>query len=311
MSREDDLKLIATLPPYVSHKRLIAEHSDVSALRFNTIMPIAEDKVAVLRDLKAVCGHKPLWIDLKGRQLRITQFAYLPYAFVELSRKIRREPPFDIYFKDCKARVTRVVGGDKLILDDRPERVVGRGEPVNINDAGVEGYLTNDDVEWIEAAKKLGLHDYMLSFCESHADIAQVREIDPEARIVAKIESLRGVEFARSGEYRVKCVWPTLMAARDDLFINYGCAGRPFEIIQGLKEIVQKDPAAICASRILTSFESGKKISMGDISDLALMCSLGYRNFMLSDGVCFKLDAFEHAIEAWSYFERDWQAIRV
>ena len=38
-------------------------------------------------------------------------------------------------------------------------------------------------------------------------------------------------------------------------------------------------------------------VTMGDISDIVLMRYLGYKHFMLSDGVCNR--HFDAAIEAW------------
>ena len=62
-------------------------------------MPVAEPKRDVLASLLETCGRKPLWIDLKARQLRITRFAYMPLAFVEVSRRISVELPARVLFK--------------------------------------------------------------------------------------------------------------------------------------------------------------------------------------------------------------------
>ena len=68
--------VIATLPPHVDHRRAIIEHPRVDALRFNTISPLAVARRETLERLQRECGGKKLWIDLIGRQLRITKFAY-------------------------------------------------------------------------------------------------------------------------------------------------------------------------------------------------------------------------------------------
>ncbi len=283
--------LIATLPPYVRHRDAIASHPAVAALRFNTIMPIGEPKREVLHSLVASCDGKPLFVDLKGRQLRITRFAYLPYAFVEISRPIAVELPARIRFKDGDGEIVRIVDGTKLILAERPPRVVGAGEPVTILDPTlvVDGYLTDDDREYVAAARALGVHDYLLSFVETADDLAELRALDPEARIIAKIESRRGVELVRGG-----LAGAGLMAARDDLYLQHG--DDPCTVLDALEVIIAADPEAVVASRILTSLEDGELPSLADLSDLALMYRMGYRAFMLSDGLCFSERAFRRAI---------------
>ncbi|MCX7024514.1 MAG: pyruvate kinase [Spirochaetes bacterium] len=295
--------LIATVAPYVPHLARMCAHPSVGGLRFNTIMPIAEDEETVLRKLLDASAGKPLWVDLKTRQLRVTQFAYLPYAFVQLSRRIACELPATVLFKDGASEIVRIVDGDKLILSHRPARVVGAGEPVNVPDPSlrIEGFLTESDLRYVRAATKLGVHRFLLSFTESADDVRALLELDPGAEVVAKIESLRGLGFARSygGEFGGKL---RFMAARDDLLVNMGTDR--FGIVDALADILAKDPSAIAASRILTSLEDDGEPAMGDIADLFLLARLGYRNFMLSDGLCFSESSFDRAVRAFSEFER-------
>ena len=293
--------LIATLPPYVRHRHAIVAHPAVTALRFNTIMPVAEPPREVLAGLRELCAGKPLYVDLKGRQLRITRFGYLPYALVELSRPIAVDLPATIRFKDGDAEIVRIVDGTRLILGERPPRVVGAGEPVTILDPSlrIDGYLTDDDRAYALAARALGLHDYLLSFVESTADLDELRALDPEARIVAKIESVRGVELVRAGG----TAGVRLMAARDDLYLQHG--DDHTAVLDALAAIIAADPTAIVASRLLTSLEDRDQPALADLSDLVLMHRLGYRGFMLSDGLCFSQRAFTRAVaifaevEAW------------
>lgn len=271
------------------HRRAIAAHPQVDALRFNTISPLATSRRETLEHLRELCGDKPLWIDLKGRQLRIAKFAYLPYAYVTLSHRISVTTPCDVYFRDCISRCVEVVDGNQLILDRRPVRVVGEGEPINILDESlvVEGTLTDGDREYIEAARALGMHDYMLSFVESRADLDEVRMIDPDANLIAKIESRRGLRALPLGV--------RTMAARDDLFVQLGA--RIEDYVPALEEIIEHDPEAIAASRILESLETSSLVSAGDVADLALLARLGYRTIMLSDTLCFREEAFRTAMD--------------
>lgn len=43
---------------------------------------------------------------------------------------------------------------------------------------------------------------------------------------------------------------------------------------------------------------------MGDVADLEFVRGLGYRNYMLSDGLCFKEHAFRRAMAAWASWSR-------
>src|SRR5690606_24893501 len=91
---------------------------------------------------------QPLWIDLKGRQLRVASAAIPPYTEVRLSHRIRVRTPVDAYFSDGTEPVrVAAVDGDRLILEDGPRRLVGPGESVNIVHPSlhVEGTLTDTD----------------------------------------------------------------------------------------------------------------------------------------------------------------------
>ncbi len=290
------VRVIATIPPHVDHRRRIIEHPRVDALRYNTISPLAESRRDVLTRLRRECAGKPLWIDLKGRQLRITRFAYLPYAYVEISHPIRVQLPADVHFRDGVSRVVEIAGGNKLILNRRPTRVVGEGEPINILDRSLEvlGTLTASDREYVAAARGLGLHDYLLSFAERAEDIEELEGLDPKARIVAKIESRRGLEFLEREYARVRDR-VRLMAARDDLFVQIGPDKSAF--LPALETILRADPDAIVASRLLSSLEAGDAVTCADLSDLEWMLRLGYRTLMLGDMLCFREESFRAAID--------------
>lgn len=293
--------LIATLPPYVDHRKDIISHPLVTGLRFNSIMPSGETPRQMVARLMAECGKKRLWLDLKARQLRIAKFAYMPYAFVELNHSIEVDLPATILFKESSAKIVRIVDGNKLILDRRPEAasgfqvIVGDGEPVNILHPSLRilgSFLLDRDREYIEAAKQLGLHSYMLSFMEQENDLKEVLDLDPEAEMVAKIESKRGLRLVKSGGLSGKC---RLMAARDDLYINMGRDKTGF--LDALDTIIKSDPEAIVASRLLTSLQRDDEVSSQDISDVELMLRMGFRTFMFSDGLCFREKCFKSAVK--------------
>ncbi len=295
------MELIATLPPLARHRDLIIGHSLVNELRFNTVEPVKETPEEVLRCLQAECGEKRLWIDLKARQLRITSWADPEYEVVELSHRISVDLPAKIHFKECVSTIVEIVDGNRLILEDAPRFAVGKGQPVNIKHPSlvIEGVLTEKDKRYIRAAKKLGMHGYMLSFTENLADIEAVLKEDSRAEIVAKIESPKGIDFVQNDYLGVRDK-VRIMAARDDLFMNL--EGREVAMLAALELMVARDPNAIVASRILTSLEASEQVAWGDIADLELMYRLGYRRFMLSDGLCGKSKAFERVMPMMSSF---------
>jgi hypothetical protein len=293
--------LIATLPLLPRYRFDITRHPLVDELRFNTIMPIDVGIPIALKQIQEIAGGKRLWLDLKTRQLRITRFAYLPYDFVELSHSISLSLPAKLYFKDCVADIESIVDGKKLILAERPFRTVGAGEPVNILEPSlkIEGFLTDQDHEYIEAAKSLGIHHYMLSFVEKSEDIEEMRAADPAASIIAKIESPRGLNFVRK-EYERYYPDVRLMAARDDLYITMG--EEKVEILEALRLILSRDPDAIVASRILTSLLERPEVSMGDLSDLHMLNLMGFKAFMLSDEICRIRDVFRAVMKTYESY---------
>lgn len=297
MAKNNQIRVIATLPPLVVHREEIICHPLIDELRFNTIMPISDSPRKTLARLKRECGQKQLWIDLKARQLRITKYAYLPYAFVRLNHRIKVDLPATVLFKEGEATIVEIVDGNKLLLADRPPQIVGDGQPVNILSPTlrVDGFFTRRDEQYIEAAKTLGIHDYWLSFFESQSDADELKARDPDANIVAKIESIKGMSFVASLPEPSPL---RLMAARDDLFINMG--QNKARIIKALKLIIKKDPNAIIASRILTSLEESDAVSLADISDLTLMLEFGFQTIMLSDGLCFHRKSFQAAMQTLS-----------
>ncbi|MBI5065395.1 hypothetical protein HZA97_04095 [Candidatus Woesearchaeota archaeon] len=279
-------KAIVTVPPYAPFISEVAKHPVVSGLRLNTVMPVKESLEELLLRLQSLAKGKPVFIDLKGRQLRTASYATPPFTEVKISHKISVNTPVTAYFGNGREHATlSEVDGDKLIFLDGPQRVVGPGESINIPDSSlvIQGSLTETDLKYIEAAKKVGMHDYMLSFVESAADVAELKRLDEKANIVAKIESVKGLDFVRK-EYKNNF---RLMAARGDLYVE---VSRPHQVLEAVESIVEKDKNAIAASRILSSMALSPEPSCEDISDVAYLIKSGYKTLMLGDEVCLKRD---------------------
>ncbi len=278
------VRAIVTAPPYAPFVDAVARHPLVAGLRLNTVMPLREGPPEALERLRRF--GKPLWVDLKGRQLRVVGAAIPPYTEVRVSHPIHVETPVDAFFSDGTECVrVAAVDGDRLILEDGPRRLVGPGESVNIVHPSleIEGTLTELDRAYLAAMREVGLRRVMLSYVEAPSDVEEVRELLPGAEIVLKIESQRGLAYARQhGASQGR-----LMAARGDLYVE---VLQPHKIIRALREVVAADPDAIVASRIFDSLGRHPVPESADIGDVAFLLSLGYRTFMLGDVVCLQRD---------------------
>jgi pyruvate kinase len=279
------VRAIVTAPPYAPFLKEVARHPVVCGLRLNTVMPLRGDRATELERLSTL--GQPLWVDLKGRQLRVVGAAIPPYTEVRLSHRIRVHTPVDAFFSSGTECVrVAAVDGDRLILEDGPRRLVGPGESVNIVHPSlqIDGTLTENDRAYLSAMAEVGLQRTMLSYVESPADVEEVQRLLPAAEVLLKIESRRGLEYAR----RYRASRGRLIAARGDLYTE---VLRPHRIVGALRDIVAADPEAIAASRILDSLALDSVPVSADIGDLAFLLSMGYRTFMLGDGICFRRDS--------------------
>lgn len=297
--------LIATLPPQAAHGREIATNPLIDEVRLNTGVDTGRSPEEMLASACFKAGRTPLLVDLKARQLRITKWVDPAWENVTINHSISVRTPCKIIFRDEVATIVDVIDGRKLTLDDAPRYALGAGQSININDPSliIEGFLTDRDREFVKAAKKRGLHRYLLSFVESSQDIEELLALDPKAEIICKIESLKGLDFVRD-EYPNYAGRVRLMVARDDLYTNIG--ENKLAMLDAERLIIKSDPSAIAASRILTSIEKSKshEVSLSDLKDLEWLCDAGYRNFMLSDTLCLDRQAFQKAVQTFGEFQR-------
>jgi pyruvate kinase len=284
------VQVIVTAPPYAPYLADVAAHPIVSGLRLNSIMPLKGEPEEAIRRLTEF--GKPVWVDLKGRQLRVVGAAIPPYTELQLSHPIRVDTPVDLFLSDGKESMrVLAVNGDRLILEDGPHRLIGPGESVNIVDPSLEimGTLTNTDRAYLDAIQMLGCKKVMLSYVETPEDIREVQDILPEAEVMLKIESRKGLQYVR----RYGDKFGRLMAARGDLFIE---VLRPHKVVSALQEIAAADSRAVAASRIFDSLVYHPVPTSADIGDVAFLLSCGYRTFMLGDAICFQRETVLEAL---------------
>lgn len=285
-----NVRAVVTAPPYAAFLDEVARHPLVRGFRLNTVMPVRGGPAEALERLRAF--DQPLWVDLKGRQLRVVGAAIPPYTEVRLSHRVRVHTPVDAFFSDGDERVRVVaVDGDRLILEDGPRRLVGPGESVNIVHPSlqIEGTLTETDHAYLAAMRELGLKHVMISYVESRADADEVWRLLPGAEVMLKIETQRGLAYAR----QQGATQGRLVAARGDLYVE---VLRPHQIVGALRTIVEADPEAVVASRIFDSLAYHPVPASADIGDVAFLLSLGYRTFMLGDAVCLQRDSVLEAL---------------
>jgi len=283
------MRVIVTVPPHARFLREVARHPLVSGLRLNTVMPIAGSLRETLERLAAL--GKPLFLDLKGRQLRIKEAAVPPFTALRLTHRVKVKTPCRAFFSDGReSALVLACEEDRLILEDGPRRVLGPGESVNIPEGSLEvdGVLTEKDEEYVRTARALGLHDYMLSFAEAASDLEAVRALDEDARLVAKIESRKGLAAALAGAFS----GARLMAARGDLYVELA----PHELPRALRALRAKDPDAILASRLCPSLARSLEPEAQDVTDAAFALELGYETFLLGDDVCLRRESVLSAL---------------
>lgn len=290
--------LIATLPNLCDKESLeeLLSINEISAFRFNSginqLMTV-EEIIQILLKIKEETKKK-IWIDLKGRQLRITSWADPKYEVIELNHNISIEYPARVIYRDNTSSEIIRCRGNKIILKDAPYHALGKGQSINIHAKSLEikGYLTEQDKELIELSKRYELNDYMASFIEELDDLIEIINLNKNANIIVKIESLKGLKFILDNTLRLN-----IMSARDDLYANLNSS---YQTIKYLKELIKQDKNAICASKIFTSLNNSPYPDLKDYEDLELMYQMGYRNFMLQDDV--KGKKLQRTIECWREF---------
>jgi len=304
-----DLVLIATIPNLANMDKVerVFSCNQVAELRFNTGVqsPFSPEETLGRLFKLSVKYNKTVWIDIKGRQLRVAKWADPLYSCIELNHTVQLEYPAKIIFRGGDvSNITHVKDGNKIFVDPLPRQALGAGQSVNIKakSLNIQGYLTEQDKRYLMACNKLGIKTIMASFVEDFDDLMDVYSYVENANMVLKIESLKGIDFIRmynpfNREALKESRQPYLMAARDDLFLE---TGQSYKTIRYLEEIYSTDNNAICASRIFSSLEKREKPDLSDFSDLELMYNIGYRKFMLSDNICnYSID---NAIKAWEEF---------
>jgi len=332
MARE--MKLILTVPAHAKFSKL-AQDSLIEGVRLNTTIPVKLSLEETLANAKVEANGKDLWVDLKGRQLRIEDHRIhmqqdREIHYIDLNHEISVATPTEVLFDNghIVARIEEVRDGKTLVIPSSTEMskgipLPGQGEvglrkgmsaTILHPSLRITGYLTARDKEYVEAAKKNGIHAYMLSFVEQESDITDLLALDDKAKIVAKIESKAGMNFVSNVYPITNGFFPggknkvTLMAARGDLYLQLD---RPHEIIGACRKIVLADSGAIMASRLLESLKNPDQMPHShDLTDVTCGMYQGYRTFMLGDDVCRSEASLRSAIGLFDELKKTFGGVR-
>lgn len=343
LKKRDPLHLLVTLWPSFVHFFAFANDRRLAGIRLNSAMmdnPELEKELELI-DANRSNITVPLYFDVKGRQLRVAEVLGdpgAPYLDIRLNHPIKVRTPATVLFKagaDGARLLAIEEGGYRLVFDGGPVYRVRPGESLHILDHNLKmigPQFTEAELHKIETVRRAGFTKYFLSYVESQRDVDEFLElIGRDAEVWLKIENQKGLSFV-SREFR-KRPNLTLVAARGDLYVELsGC-----EILDALRLIIARDPKACVGSRILLSTihdviplhvldelhhlisKNGESCaglkallsevqddrpSCADLSDLAWLYDLGYRNMMLCDELCLKERWLGEAIGVFDEFRK-------
>jgi pyruvate kinase len=310
-----DLELMVTLCPTFPHYRRFARDSRLSGIRLNSAMVFGNEVDKEIVAANAVSNGRPLYFDIKGRQLRIQEVHANPNNLeITINHPIDVDTPIPVLFKagsDVSLLVDIQDHGHKLIFDGGPKWKVKAGESLCIRHPSLEisGPVYCDyEIEKIKKVVAGGFKRFFLSYVEEQRDVDEFMSIlgfKPE-EVFLKIESKKGLKYV-ANDY-VKKEGISLCTARGDMYVEID---KPHEILKAQKLIIEKDSEALVGSRILLSIVNNAVPECHDFSDLAWLYDIGYKRMMLCDELCLKEQLLGTAINAFDSFRDNYAEDKV
>ena len=201
-------KAIVTVPPHADFLEEVARHPVVGGLRLNTVMPIKGSARDVLARLSAL--GQPLWIDLKGRQLRVAQAAVPPFTEVRLSHRIEVDLPAVALFKNG-TQSTRIleVDGDRLILEDGPLFIAD----THVRTFPDPEYLSRVAIGAARHVRRFGVEP-KIAFCSQSQFGNQGEDSGKRLRATIRILDSEPRDFCYEGEMNVDAALDPELRAR-------------------------------------------------------------------------------------------------
>lgn len=304
-----NLNLSVTLWPSFPHFPRFAHDERISSIRLNSAMMSMPELDEELEKIDRMNIKTPLFYDIKGRQLRITEV--IPnddHLECRINHPIDVSLPTPVLFKagaDVCLLYKVEEDGKKLIFLGGPKFNVKDGESLHIRDDSliVSGpQFTQVELDKIERCKKAGFKNWFLSYVESQDDVDEfVKMVGDDAIVNLKIENKKGLKYVENDF--VKRDGLNLVAARGDMYVE---VDRPHEILAAVKMIIDKDPDAIVGSRILLSVINDPVPSCADFHELAWLTDIGYKNMMLCDELCLKEELLSRAVNVFDSFRQSY-----
>ncbi len=300
-----DLMLAVTLWPSFPHFSRFVNDPRISSIRLNSAMIDSAELDQELGRLKGMDIQTPLFFDVKGRQLRVTEaIPNSDHLDIRINHPIRVKLPTPVLFKagaDSALLVELAEDGTRLIFDSGPANKVKAGESLHIRDASlyVGGpQFTSAELVKIDKVLQAGFRRFFLSYTECVNDADEfIKLVGEDAEVRLKIENNRGLSFVT--EQFVKTPNVRLVAAQGDLYVE---VDRPHDILNAIRLIIRADPQACVGSRLLLSIIQSPVPSCSDFEQLAWLYEIGYREMMLCDELCLKGELLERAVSVFDCF---------
>lgn len=304
----EQIELSVTLWPSFPHFKRFANDDRVTGIRLNSAMMSNSELDQELALIKKEPVSNPLFFDVKGRQMRVTEvIPNKEKLIIKLNHAISVKTPCVVLFKAGadEALLDHLEDdGHTLVFDGGPRYKVAPGESLHIRDKSlvIKGNIfTPLELEKIAKVKASGFNKYFLSYVEKQSDIDQFQElVGKDAEIWLKIESIPGMKFVNNHFKKQDNL--VLVAARGDLFVELD---QPHHMIEALKMIIEKDPKACVGSRILLSVINSPVPSCADLIEIAWLKSIGYRRMMLCDEICLKENLLASAVAVFDGVKRE------
>jgi len=307
---KDGPELSVTLWPSFPHFKRFANDDRITGIRLNSAMMSNPELDKELELVKSIYTSVPLFFDVKGRQMRVTEV--IPdknNLIIRLNHPLEVNTPCVVLFKAgadqaLLERLETDDQGQKLVFNGGPRYKVIAGESLHIRDKSlniVGDIFTPQELTKIEKVRTAGFNKYFLSYVEKQSDIDQFQElVGKDAEIWLKIESIPGMKFVNNDFKKQDNL--VLVAARGDLFVELD---QPHHMIEALRDIIAKDPEACVGSRILLSVIDSPVPSCADLLEIAWLHDVGYNRMMLCDELCLKENMLASAVAVFDGIKRD------
>ncbi|HXV26893.1 MAG TPA: hypothetical protein VD862_02640 [Candidatus Paceibacterota bacterium] len=303
------LRHMVTLLPSFPHFRDYARDDSLDGIRINSA---AVDDAELKAEFALLANAKPsvpVYFDIKGRQLRVTEV--LPnttHLDVRLNHPVGVPTPTVVLFKagaDSALLQEVAEDGHRLIFapgaKHGPKVEVKVGDSLHIRnpDLTVGGnQFTELEHRKLSLAKEAGFTRWFLSYVQNGRDVQEFLDlVGRHDEVCLKIEDPKGLQYV-AGEFKKRDNL-SLVLARGDLYVE---VDRPHDILWATRLVVERDPEAIVGSRLMLSMVNSKVPACVDFSELAWLYDVGYRRFMVCDELCLKRELLDPVMNAMDAF---------